>query len=240
MTSLVDDLKADIQYRHGMNACLNCGVCTAVCPAAEVYDYSPREVMNICQNEDEEALEELLKSDRIWFCGQCFSCKARCPRCNSPATVILALRRLSVRHGYFAESEKGRQQLLAKRIFGENMLSRGYTLVAENISPHHFPELGDTWEYYYEHMAEMRAWWDVPMNQRNQPGSHRVIPEQAMEELRAIYRQTGAIDLMDAVEAGMERRLGGREEVETYWQTWLETADSTTYTLHPRSEDQPQ
>ncbi|MGB3639665.1 MAG: 4Fe-4S dicluster domain-containing protein [Rivularia sp. (in: cyanobacteria)] len=29
-----------------MNACLNCGVCTAVCPAAEFNDYSPREVMN--------------------------------------------------------------------------------------------------------------------------------------------------------------------------------------------------
>jgi len=148
---------------------LNCGVCTAVCPAAEVYDYSPREVMNICQSEDEEALVALLKSDRIWFCGQCFSCKTRCPRCNSPATVILALRRLSVRHGYFAESEKGRQQLLAKRIFGENLLSRGYTLVAENISPEHFPELGDTWEYYHEHMAEMRAWWDVPMEGCRQP-----------------------------------------------------------------------
>lgn len=238
MSNLVEELKADIQYRHGMNACLNCGVCTAVCPAAEVYDYSPREVMNICQAEDETSLVALLKSDKIWFCGQCFSCKARCPRCNSPANVVLALRRLAVRHGYFAESEKGRQQLLAKRIFGENMLKRGYTLVAQNISPEHFPELGDSWEYYFEHMAEMRAWWDVPMDQEGLPGSHRIIPEEDIDELRAIYQHTGAMDLMEAVEVGMEKKLGNKAEVEKYWQSWLETADSSNYTL-PSTAQEP-
>ncbi len=231
MDSLVDELRNDLQYRHGMNACLNCGVCTAVCPAAEVYDYSPREVMNICQEEDVTSLVALLSSDKIWFCGQCFSCKSRCPRCNSPATVVLALRRLSVRHGYFAESEKGRQQLLAKRIFGENLLTRGYTLLAENIQPDHFPELGDDWEYYFEHMAEMRAWWGVPMDQKDQPGSHRIIPEAAMVELRAIFERTGAMALMQAVETGMEKKLGSKAEVENYWQSWRETADSASYTL---------
>jgi heterodisulfide reductase subunit C len=125
---LFDELKQDILYQHGMNACLNCGVCTAVCPAAEFNDYSPREVMNICQSEDYELIEELLKSDKIWYCGQCFSCKTRCPRGNSTASVVLALRRMSIRHGYFAESEKGRQQLFAKRVFGENILKRRYCL----------------------------------------------------------------------------------------------------------------
>jgi heterodisulfide reductase subunit C1 len=231
MGKLFNELKQDILYQHGMNACLNCGICTAVCPAAEFYDYSPREVMNICQSEADDLIEELLKSDKIWYCGQCFSCKTRCPRGNNTASVILALRRLSVRHGYFAESEKGRQQLFAKRVFGENVLKRGYTLLAENITPAHFPELGENWEYYYEHMAEMREWWDVPMNLENSPGSHRVIPEKDMEELRAIYQVTGAIELMDAVEKGMEKKLGSKEAVEKYWENWVETADSRNYEL---------
>lgn len=237
MGLLVEELKQDIQYQYGMNACLNCGVCTAICPAAEVYDYSPRAVMNICQDEDEEGLRELLTSDTIWFCGQCFSCKTRCPRSNSAATVILALRRLSVRHGYFAESEKGRQQLIAKRVFGENLLKRGYTLLAENITPEHFPELGDNWDYLFAHREEMRAWWDVPMDLEDQPGSHRVIPEKDMEELRAIYRHTGATDLMEAIETGMARRLGGAEEVEKYWISWQETADSSLYPIKPSEQE---
>ena len=231
MGKLFNELKQDILYQHGMNACLNCGVCTAVCPAAEFYDYSPREVMNICQSEADDLIEELLKSDKIWYCGQCFSCKTRCPRGNNTANVILALRRLSVRHGYFAESEKGRQQLFAKRVFGENMLKRGYTLLAENITPAHFLELGENWEYYYEHREEMREWWDVPMDLENSPGSHRVIPEKDMEELRAIYQATGAIELMDAVEKGMEKKLGSKEEVEKYWENWVETADSRNYEM---------
>ncbi len=231
MGKLYQELKRDILYQHGMNACLNCGVCTAVCPAAEFNDYSPREVMNTVQSEDDEAIAELLKSDKIWYCGQCFSCKTRCPRGNNPASVILALRRLAIRHGYFAESEKGRQQLIAKRVFGENMLKRGYTLLAENISPAHFPELGENWEYYYAHMKEMREWWGVPMDLENSPGSHRRIAEKDLDEVRAIYKSTGAIALMEAVEKWMEKKLGGKAEVEKYWQTWLETGDSRNYQL---------
>ncbi len=124
--------------------------------------------------------------------------------------MILALRRLAIRHGYFADSEKGRQQLIAKRLFGENVLKRGYTLLAENIAPSHFPELGENWEYYYEHMQQMREWWGVPMNLENSAGSHRVIPEADMEEVRAIYHSTGAVSLMDAVEKGMEKCGGKR------------------------------
>ena len=231
MGKLFNELKQDILYQHGMNACLNCGVCTAVCPAAEFNDYSPREVMNTVQSEDDELIEELLKSDKIWDCGQCFSCKTRCPRGNSAASVILALRRLAIHHGYFAESEKGRQQLIAKRVFGENILKRGYTLLAENITPAHFPELGENWEYYYAHMRQMREWWGVPMDLENSAGSHRRIPEADMEEVRAIYQTTGAVSLMDAVEKGMEKKLGSKAEVEKYWQTWLETGDSRNYEI---------
>jgi heterodisulfide reductase subunit C len=39
-----------------MNACLNCVVCTAVCPAAEFDDYFLREMMNEVQSEDDEAI----------------------------------------------------------------------------------------------------------------------------------------------------------------------------------------
>lgn len=133
MGKLFNELKQDILYQHGMNACLNCGVCTAVCPAAEFNDYSPREVMNIVQSEDDELIEELLKSDKIWYCGQCFSCKTRCPRGNNTASIVLALRRLSIRYSYFAESEKGRQQLFAKRVFGADCIVLACPLCSTNL-----------------------------------------------------------------------------------------------------------
>lgn len=106
----------DYRLKEGLNACINCGTCTAICPAAEFYRYDPRRIVDIVQSKDEEEIEKLLKSDTIWYCGECMSCVTRCPRKNAPGLIIMALRSLSIDLGYFIESEKGRQQYLDKRL----------------------------------------------------------------------------------------------------------------------------
>ena len=50
---------------------MNCGVCTAICPSAEFYNYDPRIIADTVQRQDEESIEGLLKSDTIWYCGEC-------------------------------------------------------------------------------------------------------------------------------------------------------------------------
>jgi len=126
MAKLYDLLLTDVRFREGLTACMNCGICTAICPAAEFYTYDPRQICNTVQTRDEEKIEALLKSDTIWYCGQCMSCKTRCPRGNVPALVISVLRKLSQELGYFTESEKGRQQYAIKRTIGENITTIGY------------------------------------------------------------------------------------------------------------------
>ncbi len=129
MAKYFDMLMEDVRFREGLHACMNCGVCTGVCPAAEFYNYDPRQIVSIVQTRDEEAIERLLKSDTIWFCGECMSCRPRCPRGNTPGYVIQALRTLSQKLGFFVESEKGRQQLALKRTIGDNILRTGYCIV---------------------------------------------------------------------------------------------------------------
>jgi heterodisulfide reductase subunit C len=34
MSNILEKLKEDIRFAEGMNACINCGTCTAICPAA--------------------------------------------------------------------------------------------------------------------------------------------------------------------------------------------------------------
>ena len=119
MGKYFDMLMEDVRMREGLHSCMNCGVCTGVCPAAEFYNYDPRQIVNIVQTQDDDAIEELMRSDVIWYCGECMSCRPRCPRGNTPAYVIQALRTLSQKLGFFVESEKGRQQLALKRIIGE-------------------------------------------------------------------------------------------------------------------------
>ena len=87
----------------GFEKCIQCGRCTASCPAAYIYeDYRPREIMK------QVALdrESLIESDLIWKCGQCYSCRSRCPRNNGVAIVILSLREEAMRRGIVPENIK--------------------------------------------------------------------------------------------------------------------------------------
>ncbi|MBO7248245.1 MAG: 4Fe-4S dicluster domain-containing protein, partial [Bacteroidaceae bacterium] len=110
MGNLVDLIKADVRYQDSLKACMNCGICTAICPAAEFFEYDPRRICDMVQRGDEDVIEKLLRSDTIWYCGQCMSCKTRCPRGNVPGAVITILRTVSQKMGYYKESHYGRQQ----------------------------------------------------------------------------------------------------------------------------------
>ena len=123
---LYDELLKDYRAKEGLKTCINCGTCTAICPAAEFYKYDPRKVMDIVQSRDEEEIEKLLKSDFIWYCGECMSCVTRCPRKNGPGLVIMALRNLSARLGSFTYSEKGRQLYPLTQLLTRNIINYGY------------------------------------------------------------------------------------------------------------------
>ena len=126
MGKLYDKLTEDYRVKEGLKACINCGTCTAICPAAEFYKYDPRQIVDIVQSQDDAEIEKLLKSETIWYCGECMSCLTRCPRKNAPGMVVMALRNLSMELGYFIESEKGRQQYALTKIMSENILNYGY------------------------------------------------------------------------------------------------------------------
>lgn len=192
-------LMQDIRFEEGLNACMNCGVCTAICPAAEFYDYDPRKIVDIVQSHDNEEIEKLLKSENIWYCGECMSCKTRCPRGNAPGLVIMALRGLSQDLGFFVESEKGRQQFAIKRTVGENIFKYGYCVAAYAISPEKHLEQGPIWEYILDHTHDVYERLGGQINELG-AGPLRKIPEDAKEELKKIFEVTGGTDFFKTIE----------------------------------------
>ena len=60
MAKYFDMLMEDVRMKEGLQSCMNCGVCTGVCPAAEFYNYDPRQIVCIVQTRDDDAIEELL------------------------------------------------------------------------------------------------------------------------------------------------------------------------------------
>jgi heterodisulfide reductase subunit C1 len=199
MENYFDLLMRDVRFEEGLNACMNCGVCTAICPAAEFYNYDPRKIVDIVQSKDNDQIVALLKSEEIWYCGECMSCKTRCPRGNAPGLIIMALRSLSQDLGYFVESEKGRQQLALKRTIGQWMIEHGYCLYLEGVGTDLHPEQGPVWDWIQDNWKEVfkRLGGNY---QGDGPGILRKIPEEAMDEIRRIFEVTGGMERYEKIE----------------------------------------
>lgn len=200
MNNLFDKLSQDIRFVEGLKACMNCGTCTAICPAAEFYDYHPRIIVDIVQTKNDEKILQLLKSETIWYCGECMSCKTRCPRGNAPGLIIMALRALSQDLGYFTVSEKGRQQLAVKRTVGDWILKYGYCLYLSEISYSQHPEQGPVWQWILTHPEKITE--RVGANYHgNGSGALRKIPQVALDELKKIFDVTGGNHRFDLIES---------------------------------------
>lgn len=205
MGKYYDMLRRDIRFEEGMQACMNCGVCTAVCAAAEFYNYDPRRIMNIVQSGDETAIEQLLLGEEIWYCGQCLSCRTRCPRNNTPAYVIMALRKVSQELGYFVESEKGRQQLALKRTVGENVLRYGYCIHPTVVNPATHPEQGPVWEWVHGNLKMVWERLGASLDQPG-PGPVRKIDDGSLADLARIFEATGNDAFFEQIERHSERK----------------------------------
>ena len=199
MSTITDYIKQDVRADEALKACMNCGMCTAVCPAAEFYDYDPRRICDTVQRGDEAEIERLLRSDTIWYCGQCMSCKTRCPRGNVPGELISVLRRASQELGYFTESKMGRQQKQLMNSIERNILEIGYCVYPDRVDPEYHPEQGPIWQWYRENINEIAP--KLGANYHGQgAGALRDIPEEDLNEVRRIFEVTGGMKLKEQVE----------------------------------------
>jgi len=159
----------------GYEKCMQCGRCTASCPAAFKYDdYRPRDVMRKLQLGDRDALTRLL-----WRCGQCYSCAARCPRNNSVGAGILALREAAITAGKEPIEIRDAAALLRKNLYerGETFLPSTFTFL-EEFGPRTVSRCKDNGA------RRVRLGFDAD-DARTEP-----IPEKSMREIRALMDMT--------------------------------------------------
>lgn len=198
MDDYIKMLEEDVRIKEGLAACINCGTCTAICPAANFYNYDPRIIVDTVQTRDNAKIHDLLTGDTIWYCGECMSCKTRCPRGNAPGLIIMALRNLSIRSGLFTSSEKGRQQLAIKRSIGHWILKYGYCLYREEMTLEDHPEQGPSWEWQNRNLEDLLPLFGVQY--KGKTGALRKISDDSLKELHAIFEVTGGLDFYDTIE----------------------------------------
>jgi heterodisulfide reductase subunit C len=77
-------------------SCIQCGTCSASCPAAHAMDISPRQMWRMVQL---GMTEEVLRSKSIWLCSLCYTCHVRCPRGIPLTETIVRLKELAMERG---------------------------------------------------------------------------------------------------------------------------------------------
>ncbi len=199
MKSLILKLKEDVRLNEGLNACMNCGICTAICPAAEYFEYDPRTIVNAVQSHNEEMIQNLIESDTIWMCGQCMSCKTRCPRNNCPGMIISVLRKISQETGAFIKSRLGRQQYLLVKTIGVNILKYGYCVNPHSVIPSGHPEQGPVWEWIYENKEKVYERVGANLDKEG-AGAMRKIDQEDLNDLDYIFTESGGKLLFQTIE----------------------------------------
>jgi len=162
--------------KENLIKCLQCGRCTAGCPAAKVFeDYSPREIVRRAQERSEE---ELAKDPLIWLCGQCYTCNSRCPRNNTPASIILDARNKAFKEGWAPDKIYKNASLLF-----QSLESNGVT-VSPELFEHDLGLLSKLVDH--NKLTTLRAELGLPpLNARDIP-----VPTKALNEIRTILKLT--------------------------------------------------
>jgi heterodisulfide reductase subunit C2 len=77
-----------------VNACIQCGTCSASCPNAFAMDFTPRHLWRLLQACE---IQAVLTSSSFSLCSMCFYCTLRCPRGLPLTDIMSALKQVSAR-----------------------------------------------------------------------------------------------------------------------------------------------
>ncbi len=78
---------------HQLRRCIQCGTCTASCPAAEAMDITPRQMWRMVNL---GLADQVLHSKTMWLCTICYQCSVRCPRGIPLTETIAKLKQLAI------------------------------------------------------------------------------------------------------------------------------------------------
>lgn len=188
--SLAETIKASIRTPDslGLDRCIQCGACTASCPAARFTDYNPRLLVKRVLENDRSVLED----ETLWNCFYCYTCQLRCPRGNSPAKIVQVLRQMALNEGIGLENMEYFLEI------GDFFAVHGISQVPEHYQQRMKKDLGSRWTEFKKDLLPIRAELGLgPLDINDERGEIRAILEGIghfgrAESLRARLKKSGA------------------------------------------------
>ena len=101
--------------------------------------------------------------------------------------------------GYFAESEKGRQQYALHKVMHNNILNYGYCVHPSTFTYEDHPEFGTVGKWLLDNLEDVHERLGSNLNKQG-PGVLRKIPQESLDELKRIFDITGATRRMELIE----------------------------------------
>jgi len=86
----------DIIKEFDLKSCMQCGKCTASCPAGFESNLRTRLIIYLAKSGT-----DVLDMKELWCCTTCYSCQERCPKNVKVTDAIIRLRNLAVKNKNF-------------------------------------------------------------------------------------------------------------------------------------------
>lgn len=170
---LAEMILKDIKYSkdRGLLKCVQCGMCTSMCPGAKNSDYNPRDMIEKVL----EGEESIIEDKNIWNCFYCYTCHSICPVGNSACEVNQILRQLAIAKG-IANDEVG-----PFAGFGDLMMDLGLGGIPYNFHDDLKKDIGEEWKEKNIHLDEIRGELGLkPLK----------MPEESIKEIRNLLKKT--------------------------------------------------
>lgn len=81
-----------------LQACIQCGTCSGICPLSIYMDYTPRRVIALVRADFKN---EVLRSHTVWLCASCYACTVECPRQIRITDIMYGLKQRAIKEGIY-------------------------------------------------------------------------------------------------------------------------------------------
>ena len=171
---LVDDVLKDLKASPdlGIYKCVQCGMCTSICPGASQSDYDPRDMVRRVLEDDTTIVDD----ENIWNCFSCYTCNSVCPSGNNASEVNQILRQMSIDKG------EGILKIQSFAAYGDSFMELGVGSVPSRFFDDMVKDVGPEYMNLKLNIEDIRSELGL--------GGY-ILPEKSIDEVEEILDKSG-------------------------------------------------
>ncbi len=175
---VLKDLKASPDL--GIYKCVQCGMCTSVCPGASQTEYDPRDMIRRVLEDDETVIDD----ENIWNCFSCYTCNSVCPSGNNASEINQILRQMSIDNG------EGIQKIVSFSAYGDSFMELGVGSIPNTFFDVMVKDVGPEYMNLKLNIEDIRSDLDL---------ESYILPEEAINEVESILENSGFKDRLERI-----------------------------------------